>query len=84
MNNNIKIIICVVAALIVGLAGGYYYGNSVAYEKGVAAGRQALLGEQKDEEETALKEIQEAANPFAKIEEKANPFKDAYTNPFSQ
>lgn len=84
MNNNIKIIIGVVIALIIGLVGGYYYGNSTAYEKGVATGRQALLDEQKAEEEAALKEIQEAANPFSEIEEKVNPFKDAYTNPFSQ
>ncbi len=81
---NTKLIIIAILALVIGAVAGYYYGNSVAYEKGVIDGRQTLLDEQKAAEETALKKIQEAANPFSDIENKANPFKDVYTNPFAQ
>ncbi|MCK4386840.1 MAG: hypothetical protein KAV41_02005 [Candidatus Pacebacteria bacterium] len=34
------------------------------------------------EEDVAIQEAQELANPYAEIEEKANPFKSSYENPF--
>lgn len=64
-----------VVALIIGLAGGYYYGNS--------KGRTDLLAEQKAAEEKAQVEAQEelaeAANPFGGAQ--VNPFEGSYTNP---
>ncbi len=84
MQENIKIILVALAVAVVGLAGGYYYGNSQGLTKGVEQGRQELLAEQKKEQEAALEEVREAANPFSQTEESANPFKDAYKNPFAQ
>lgn len=76
--NNSKIIIVALTALIIGLAGGYYYGNFQGIEKG----RADLLAEQKAEQEEALKRVQDAANPFS--ETGVNPFKDVYKNPFAE
>lgn len=77
MNNN-NVILWVIVSLVVGIVGGYYYGNSV----GVEIGKQQVLDQQKLEEEAKIKEVQDAANPFSEIEETANPFKDTYQNPF--
>ena len=93
MDNNIKIIVGAVLALVVGAAGGYFYGsNSVscdeasrqAYENGVVEGKRALLAEQKAQAEAAAQKAAEAANPYAEVEDAANPFKDTYKNPFAQ
>lgn len=69
-----------ITALILGLAGGYYYG----LVRGNAAGRDELLSEQKAAAEKAVKDAQEKlakeANPFSK--DTVNPFKGGYQNPF--
>lgn len=89
MNNNInKLILIGAVALVLGLIGGYYYGNSAGKTSGTAegitAGRQQILDEQKKAQEEELAKVAREANPFADIEEKANPFKDVYKNPFAQ
>lgn len=89
MNSNINKLISIGAvALIIGLAGGYYYGISAGKKSGVAkgieTGRQQVLDEQKKAQEEELARVAKEANPFADIEEKANPFKDVYKNPFAQ
>ena len=84
MQDNKKVILITVVAIILGLAGGYYAGNLQGKKAGIASGRQQILDEQKAAQEAALKAAQEAANPFSDVTDKANPFKDVYTNPFAQ
>lgn len=87
MNDVVKIVLISIVMIFLGFGAGYYYGDLRGVEKGVDGGkllgRAELLSEQKAAEEAALKEVQEAANPFAEVEEAANPFKDTYKNPFS-
>jgi len=92
MMDNTKIVLVAVVTLIIGLAGGYYYGNMVGIksgsatglEQGIVKGRADLLEEQKKDSEEDLKKAQEAANPFSDFSDDANPFKDIYVNPFAQ
>lgn len=69
----------VIAALVVGLAGGYYYG--------LMKGRADVVAEQAKAAQTATddaqKQLAEQANPFGTEEKSAvNPFSDTYKNPF--
>lgn len=74
-----------VVGIIIGVAGGYFYGSAVGTKRGIVQGveqgRTQLLAEQ---EEALQAEIQKTANPYAQAKDAANPFKDAYTNPFAQ
>ncbi len=71
----------VLVALIVGLGGGYYYGNS----SGKLEGREVLLAEQEAqkgaEKKAAQERVTQIANPFADAEE-VNPLEGVYKNPF--
>ena len=71
-----KHVVFAVVALLVGLAGGYYYGYS--------SGRTNLLAEQvtamEEAAEGAQEEIADAANPFGGA--RVNPFEGGYENPF--
>ncbi|TSC62463.1 MAG: hypothetical protein G01um101448_683 [Parcubacteria group bacterium Gr01-1014_48] len=72
-------IVAVVAALVMGLAGGYYYGFT--------RGKATVVAEQDKAAQVAAEEAQqqlaEQANPFGSEEESAvNPFTETYENPF--
>jgi hypothetical protein len=87
-NKNLLTVIFAVVGVIVGLAGGYFIGNSVGFQKGVAEGKNQAVSEQALNATVAeierLSEIQKAANPFSETKDAANPFKNSYTNPFAQ
>ena len=74
MNQNLDFQkwIWVLVALLVGLGGGYYYGNV----QGVAKEKAAEESRKKDAEKEAAK----AVNPFEQTT--ANPFEKSPTNPF--
>lgn len=80
MEDQSRLYIFAALALIVGVAGGYYYGLGA----GNAQGRTELLAEQEAEAELAKveaqKQLAEEANPFADAD--ANPFEGSYQNPF--
>ena len=70
----------VVVALVVGLAGGYYYG--VMKGKAMAVADQAKAAEVATQD--AQKQIADQANPFGtETKSSVNPFTDKYENPFS-
>lgn len=70
MEDNVPFIwiFAVVAALILGLGGGYYYG----FVKGESAAKDAIAAE--------AKKAAEAANPFSQTG--SNPLENVTTNPF--
>lgn len=76
-------VLFIIVALVIGVGGGYWYGNTKGMDEGLAKGRADLLTEQNAEAEKAKKEAQqkltEAANPF---EAQTNPFEGSYQNPF--
>ena len=61
--------------LIVGLAGGYYYGNAKGLKEGASQEKDAQEARRRDAEKQAA----QALNPFDKVS--TNPFENA-TNPF--
>lgn len=88
MNSNTKLIIGAILALIIGVGGGYYYGNSqgkqAGLDDGIVQGRQQILDEQEKKRQEELAKVADEANIFNDIEDIANPFKDTYKNPFAQ
>lgn len=80
-------IIIAVAALVVGLGAGYYYGNKTGFNKGKEVG---IAQERKAQEDLLKKASGEAmVNPADYIPEtnplegaKTNPFEGGYKNPF--
>ncbi len=71
-------IVWVLVALVIGTAGGYWYGKQAGILKGVAqekARAEALVRE-------AEKAAAQAVNPFQQTT--ANPFEKAPTNPFEK
>lgn len=88
MDNNKKLVISAILALIVGVAAGYYYGNSqgrqAGIDDGITQGRQQILDEQEKKRQEELAKVADEANIFNDIEDVANPFKDTYKNPFAQ
>ena len=76
MNQNAAKWIFVLVALLVGLVGGYWYGNMKGVEQGVAKEQAAKAQTQKAAEEEAAK----AANPFEQTT--TNPFEKSPANPF--
>lgn len=66
----------VVVALIVGLGGGYYYGNMQGVTKGVAQEKATAEARKSVAEAEAAK----AVNPFEQTT--INPFEKSPTNPF--
>lgn len=73
-------------ALVVGLGGGYYYGNTVGVKDGTRRGiEQGILQEKAMVEarrKDAEKETAKAVNPFQQAT--ANPFEKTPTNPFEK
>lgn len=88
MDNNKKLVIVAILALIIGVAVGYYYGNSqgeqAGIDEGIAQGRQQILDEQEKKRQEELAKVADEANIFNDIEDVANPFKGTYKNPFAQ
>jgi hypothetical protein len=84
----VKFALVVLVGIVMGAAGGYFWGNrsglKAGIEQGKVLGRDKLLAEQKKQQEDELAKIQDQANPFNDIEEAANPFKNVYQNPFGQ
>ncbi|MEK7066348.1 MAG: hypothetical protein AAB965_02120 [Patescibacteria group bacterium] len=74
----------IVVALLVGLAGGYVYGNSAGYKAGNTAGyKQAQDDAKKVADEAAKKAteaVAKAANPFQAV----NPLEGVESNPFEK
>lgn len=68
----------IIVALVIGLAGGYYYG--------VIKGKAMEVAEQKEAAakatEDAQKQLAEQANPFRGKTDAVNPFTEGYQNPF--
>ncbi|TSD03554.1 MAG: hypothetical protein Greene071436_307 [Parcubacteria group bacterium Greene0714_36] len=77
-----------VAALIVGLGAGYYYGGSVGRARGVADGVAQEKQAQADRTAAAEREAAKAVNPFEQAagnplgNTSANPFENVKVNPF--
>ncbi len=80
--NIVKYIVVAVAALGIGLAGGYMYGNSKGVEKGIAQEKKA----QEEARQKALEDAAKALNPFSQTESNplspVNPFENINVNPF--
>lgn len=66
-------IFVIIVALILGIGGGWWYGNKVGYTKGKADGKAEAQAQ-------ALKAATEAANPFKQAP--ANPLESLKLNPF--
>lgn len=67
-----------VAALVIGLGGGYYFGYDSGFKKGIAAEKAAVEARRLEAEKEAAK----AVNPFEQTT--TNPFEKAPTNPFEK
>lgn len=64
-------IFAIIVALLLGVGGGYYYGNELGYKKAQADAKAAV--------EAEAKKAAEAANPFKSAE--TNPLEKVQTNP---
>jgi len=84
IENKRKMFLLSLAALIVGVAAGYSYGNSAGYTRGDSAGFARAQDEikkiQEAAAEKAAQEAAKAANPF----QTANPLQSVETNPFEK
>lgn len=69
-----------VLALVVGMGGGYYYGNMMGHNRGVEAGIAQEKAAEIARREAAEREAASAINPFN--QGSANPFEKASANPF--
>ncbi|MDO8574794.1 MAG: hypothetical protein Q7R61_00735 [bacterium] len=74
MEENSKLfwVFAIVLALLLGVGGGWWYGNKIGYIKGKSDGKTEAQAE-------ALKAAAEAANPFKQAE--TNPLENVTTNP---
>ena len=70
-NSPLIWIFAVVVALLLGLGGGYFYGNKIGYQKAQTDAKSAA--------EAESKKAAEAANPFKQAG--ANPLENVTTNP---
>lgn len=73
-------IFAVVASLLLGLGGGYYYGNKTGYGKAQADAKIAAEAEAKKAAEAANPFKSAGANPLEKAT--ANPLENVKLNPF--
>ena len=85
MNNESGLIkSLVIVALVVGLAGGYFYGKSVGYTTGDVDGYKRAESDAKKVAEEGAKKATEAvakaANPFQAV----NPLEGVESNPFEK
>ena len=62
-------VFAIILALLLGLGGGYWYGNKIGHQKGLA-----------DAAVQDLQKAAEAANPFS--QKSVNPLENVKTNPF--
>ena len=67
--NNLSISGVVLAGLLVGAGVGYWYGNMLGFEAGVAS-----------QQNLAVNKAAEEVNPFGQAD--TNPFDNASTNPY--
>lgn len=74
------LLVGVVVALVVGIAGGYYYGLSKGRTEAL------LLQQQEADQVTAgqQQQLADQANPFGTEENAVNPFTETYENPFEE
>lgn len=81
-NNSSGMTAAIVAvALIIGVAGGYLYGQSVGVKKGLAQAEVVAKQKAEDAVKAAEKLAAQAANPFAGT---SNPLESVTTNPFAK
>ena len=82
-----RVAIIAVLCLIIGVVGGYFYGNSQGVQKGIASEKARVVAEQKKVADQAAK----TANPFGTTSvnpfstggsSTVNPYKDVKVNPF--
>lgn len=84
MKNYLSDIGTVLAALLIGVGAGYWYGNLSGIQAGMDKQKEIYALERVQEEE----QLTSAANPFQESsvnpfkESPANPYKDVKTNPF--
>lgn len=87
--NYSKIVMIGVAALVVGLLGGYVWGNTVGITKGRSLAQLEAKKAAEDAAAASEKLAAQAANPFGGGTNplgsvSANPFEKVNTNPFAQ
>lgn len=72
----------VLAGLVLGAAGGYYFGTGVGFERGIVAEKADATRRADDAAIKAAQEAAQSVNPFG--EGVANPFEKNPANPFEQ
>lgn len=71
----------VAVALIIGVAGGYLYGQKVGVKLGLAQAESAVKQKSEEAAKAAENLAAQAANPFAGTQ---NPLENVTTNPFAK
>lgn len=80
-----KVLGVALVCLIIGVLGGYFYGDSQGVKKGVAQEKAAIAAEQKKAADAAAQAASPfggtSVNPFS-APAPVNPYKDVKVNPF--
>jgi len=79
-NSPLIWIFAIVVALLVGLGGGYYFGNQIGYKKAQADAKAVAAAEAKKAAEAANPFKSAGTNPLKKVT--ANPLENVKFNPF--